>query len=176
MEINQLINDEIAHVNRITMRAHNIFSVILFTDDYDLLFAFVNQTIGALFPRIHPAVFPKSFSPGKSNPLTPQTVAQYLASLDQDDTDIIFFLNNASVDPVTIDIGQDEVFLVRTVGKPEEDTQWQLDMVMKSSGKPLSFQFGTLHTPDEEGFTRWIEWLVSQCDADTVEIYDPDAA
>lgn len=158
------------------MRANNIYSVILLSDENDLLPAFVNQTIGASFPTIHPVVFPKSFSPCPSNPLTPQTVAQYLASLDLDDTDIIFFLSDASVDPVTIDIGQEEVFLVRTVGIAEEDMRWRLEMVTKSSANPISFQFGTLHTTDEEGFTRWIDWLVSQCDPDTGKFYDPDAA
>jgi hypothetical protein len=29
--------------------------------------------------------------------------------------------------------------------------------------------------PNDPGFAQWIDWLVSQCDPDTGEIYDPDA-
>jgi hypothetical protein len=174
MEVNQLINDEIAHVNRMTMRAHNVFSLILVTDDTDLLPAFINQTIGALFPIIHPAVFPKSFSQRVDFRLTPQIVAQYLASLDLDDTDIIFFHSNTTIDPVSIDIGQEEIFLVKANENLDDEIQWQLAMVMKSSANSVSFQTAALH-PNDPGFAQWIDWLVSHCDPDTGEIYDPDA-
>jgi hypothetical protein len=173
MNINQLINDEIAHVNRMMMRAHNVFSLILVTDETELLPEFVNQTVSALFPSIHPAVFPKSFSLNLSNTLTPQTVAQFLASCDLDDTDIIFFLSNASIDPISIDVGQEEVFLVKANEEPDDVMQWQLDMVMKSSANPVSYHCEKL-LPTDPGFSQWIEWLVSQCDPDTGEIYDPD--
>jgi hypothetical protein len=173
MDINQLINDEIAHVNRMMMRAHNVFSIILVTDETDLLPEFVNQTVSALFPSIHPAVFPKSFSPNLSNTLTPQRVAQFLASCDLDDTDILFFISSASIDPISIDVGQEEVLLVKANKEPDEVIQWQLEMVMKSSANPVSFQIETL-IPNDPGFSQWINWLVSQCDPDTGEIYDPN--
>lgn len=175
MNMNQQIYDEIAHINRMTMRAHHVFSVILLTEENELIATFVNTTIGALYPTIHPAVFPKSFTQNPNLPLNPQNVAQYLASLDLNDTDIVFFLNNANVDPVSIDLGQEEVFLVKTVENGKKEFGWQLDMVMKSNANPVSFFMETLQLNDP-AFSQWIDWLVSQCDPDTGEFYDPDAS
>lgn len=174
MNMNQLINDEIAHVNRMTMRANHVYSIILITDDSNIVPPFLNQTIGALFPSLHPSVFPKFTSANNDLILSPQIVAQHLAAIDLDDTDIVFLIADTNLDPISIDIGQEEVFFLQTVNNIPDEIQWQLDMVKKSSARPVSFRMSSFQ-PNDKGFSQWIDWLLSQCDPDTGEVYDPDA-
>jgi len=174
MDMNQLINDEIAHVNRMTMRANHVYSIILITDDDNIVPPFVNQTIGALFPSVHPSVFPKFTSTNNDLILSPQVVAQHLAAIDLDDTDIIFFIANTNMDPISLDIGQEEVFFIQTITNTPDDIHWQLEMVIKSSAQPASFRMDSFQQNDP-GFSQWIDWLLSQCDPDTGEVYVPDA-
>lgn len=176
MQINQLISDEIAHVNRMTMRANHIYSLVVVEESPGLLSEVLNATISALFPTIHPAAFPKYYASESPSPLNPQTVARFLAAADLEDTDLIFFTGNSTDigDPISLDVGQEEVFFISTTTTKTQETQWQLDMVTKSSAKPFSFRFHSLRSEDT-GFSNWVAWLVSQCDPDISDFYDPNS-